>query len=229
MELHDLQNNWDKQDNTQEIKNNIVIKLFKESRQNKVKSNLKKLVGYSILFMIFNLLVLVFAGKFAFSNYTNLGVVIPGVLLMILSAVVFLKNIAQLSDISKINYDLPVVQLQKIIERLKIKRVKHNRFIFIFSNIYFWLMVLLIFSLDFNVLISTVWQNAPLVIIIHTVLSILWYPLAFWLLKKYDQPDEQSKFWSKLKIDSYLTDQSVNFSLNNAQSFLNEIVVFEKD
>jgi hypothetical protein len=228
MELQELQNNWESQFNENENQKKLVVDLYKESKQNKVKSKLRKLVVYNILFMIYNLIVVILTWSFIANYFPNPGVLLPGATLLILSFIAFYMNVFQLNDISKIKLDNPVVELQKTIEKLKIKRIKHNRFIFIFSYIYFWLMVVLIFNFNLFTLISTVWQNAALVVVFHVTFSILWFPIAFWLLKKYDMPDEKSKFWSKLKKDSFLTDQSVNFSLNDAQIFLQDIEVFEK-
>ncbi|NOR75956.1 MAG: hypothetical protein GQ525_12460 [Draconibacterium sp.] len=228
MNLQELQNSWKNQHSEQSKQNNLVIQLFKESRQNKVKSKLKKLVVYNILFMVFNLLVIIFSFKFIANNFPNPGVIIPAAVLIILSAIAFYKNVFQLDDISKIKFDTPIVKLQKIIEKLKVKRVKHNRFIFILSIIYFWLMVVLVFSFDIVTLISTVWQNAALVVIFHGAFIILWFPLAFWFLNKYNSTAGESKLWNKFGKNSYLTDHSVNSSLNSAQLFLQEIKEFEQ-
>lgn len=228
MDLQDLQNNWDNQFDTKEGKENLVMKLFKESRQNKVQSKLKRMVVYSILFMVFNLLVIIYSWIFIANNFPNLGVLVPGGALLIFSFIAFYMNVFQLNDISKIKFDAPIIDLQKTIEKLKIKRIRFMRFIFIFHNLYFWLMVVLVFSFDMFGFISTVWENAASLVILQVAFAILWFPIAFWLIKKYSQPKQKSKFWSKMSKDSFLTDQSVNLSLNRALGFLNEIEAFEK-
>lgn len=228
MELQDLQNNWDGQFDTTGNKENLVMKLFKESRQTKVQSKLKKMVIYAILFMIFNLFVIIYSWIFIANNFPNPGVLVPGVALLIFSFIAFYMNVFQLNDISKIKFDTPIVELQKTIEKLKIKRIRFMRYIFIFSNLYFWLMVMLVFSFDMFGFISTIWENAAYLVIFHVVFSILWFPISFWMIKKYEQANESSKFWKRMSKDSYLTDQSVNASLNSALGFLSEIESFEK-
>lgn len=229
MDLQKLQDNWESQFDIKGNEENLVLQLFRESRQNKVKSRLNYLVVYNILFMVYNLTVIILSWNYIAQSLPNPGYWIPGSLLIILSLIAFYMNVFQLNDVLNIKFDQPIVELQKTISKLKVKRIKHNRYIFIFSNIYFWLMIMMIFSLDLFALITTVWENAALVIIFHTLFSIIWFPIAFWLLNKYDMPDENSKFWAKLKKDSYLTDQSVNFSLNKTLGFLQEIESFEKE
>lgn len=228
MELQDLQNNWNSQFDTKGNKENLVLQLFKESRHNKVRSKLTKLIIYSVLYMIFNLTVIVYSWIFIANNFPNPGVLVPGITLLVLSFIAFYMNVFQLNDIAKIKFDTPIVELQKTVEKLKVKRIKHNRFIFIFHNIYFWMMVMLVFSFDLFGLISTVWENAQFLVIFHLCFSVLWFPIAFWLLKKYNSPLGHSKFWNRMQKDSYLTDQSVNTSLNSALGFIQEIEAFEK-
>lgn len=225
MNLQDLQQSW----GTLEVQNNLVTKLFKESRQSKVAYNLKKNTLYSVLFMLFNLAVIIYTWFTLVENFPRLTLVVQSLLLLILSKIIFYKNVWQLDMIAKINYTEPIIKTQKTIEQLKIQRIKHNRFIFTFCILYFWLMVSLLFRWDITLLIPSIWANAPIVVVIHLGMLILWFPIAFWILKKYDSTKIVSKFWNKMRNESFLTNQSVNSSLNNALSYLQEIKSFEKD
>ncbi len=179
--------------------------------------------------MLFNLVIIVYVWLILVENFSNLVLVIQALLLLVLSKIIFYKNVLQLDKIAKINYVEPIIKTQKIIEQLKFERIKHHRFIFIFSNLYFWLMITLLFQWDITLLISAIWAKAPIVVIIHVGMLILWFPIAFWILKKYDSTNKVSKFWKKVKDESFLTDQSVNSSLNNVLSYLQEIKSFEKN
>ncbi|MDN5203400.1 hypothetical protein QQ008_18580 [Fulvivirgaceae bacterium BMA10] len=229
MNLQDLQQQWGNQYSGQGNQNDLVIRLFKESRQSKISHALNKLIFFNILFMLFNLIVIIYSWLVLIENLSNLPIAIPALLMLVLSKIVFYKNVWQLEGLSKINYSEPIIKLQKAIEKLKIRRIKHNRFIFIFCNLYFWLMITLVFQWDLSLLIPAIWVKAPIVVIIHVGMLVIWFPLAFWLLKKYDNVNGDSKFWAKMERESFLTDQSVNFSLNNVLSFLKEIEGFEKE
>ncbi len=227
MDLQEIQKQWQNQHINQTNQNDLVIKLFQESRQDKVRSNLSKLKIHSLLFMLWNLLVIIYSWVVLAENLSNLSIVINAAIMLLLSTIVFYKNVWQLNSLAKINYDEPVLKMQKEINQLKIKRIKHNRFIFIFSNLYFWSIIFLVFGWDVYSLILTVWETTPIVLIIHLTLFFAWFPLAFWLLKKYDNIKSGSKFWQKMEKESFLTESSVNSSLNNITSFLKEIESFE--
>jgi hypothetical protein len=229
MNTQELKEQWQKQHLANNGQSDLVIKLFQESRHEKVKNNLNKLRVHSIIYMAFNLIMIIYSWLVLVENISNLSIVITAIIMLLLSKIVFYKNVLQLSNLAKIGYDEPVVKMQKVISQLKRDRIKHNRFIFIFSILYFWLAVFLVLEWDVISLISTVWANAPIVVITHLSLFFVWFPMAFWLLKKYDHVKSGSGFWSKMEKESFLTDSSVNSSLNNVLSFLAEIENFEKE
>ncbi|EZH73342.1 hypothetical protein ATO12_20285 [Aquimarina atlantica] len=228
MNLENIQEEWGNHYNTSIEGENLVIQLFKESKYKKIDSNVKRMKTQSVLYMIFNLLVITYTWIVLVMNFKNIGISIPAALLILLSKVVFYKNVAQLNSMSKIKYTEPVVKLQKIIEHLKLKRLRHNQFIFILSNIYFWLLMIVFFSMNPLVLIPEIWKKAAIVVIIHVGFSILWFPLSFWILSKYGALAQSSTFWTRLGKNSLLTDESANASLNKISSFLVEIKSFEK-
>lgn len=229
MKLQDLQQQWGNQNKGDDNLNSILQKLFVESRQSKINGQLKKLYLFSILYMIFNLIIIIYTWSVLADNFKNLALVIPLILLLILSKIAFYMNVWQLDSLSKINFSNPITTLQKHISRLKVQRVRHNRFIFLFCNLYSWLILTLLFKWNIMLVISSVWEEAPLVVVIHLGMIILWFPLAIWLLNKYDSSAATSNFWSRMQKDSFLTDQSVNSSLNSVTSFLGEIEEFEKE
>lgn len=229
MKLQDIQKQWGNQFKDSGDFDNILHKLFIESRQSKVINQLNKLRLFSILYIIFNLIIISYTSLTLITNINNLTLVCPLVILNILSIIAIYMNFWQLGSFSKINFSSPITSLQKDLSKLKLIRIKHNRFIFLFCNLYSWLLLTLLFKWNIFSLVSVVWENAPIVVIIHLGMSILWFPFALWLLHKYDSSAGKSNFWSKMQKDSFLTDQSVNSSLNNINSFLLEIKEFEKE
>ena len=115
MNLKDLQKEWGNQYDKQELQNNLLITLFKESRQSKIRSNLRKITVYSILFMVFNIIVNSYTWLIVVTNFDNLSLRYFGVLMLVLSYTVIYMNALQLNSISKINNSKPIVVLQKLI------------------------------------------------------------------------------------------------------------------
>lgn len=225
MNLSDLQQDWAQEDNH----GNLIVQLFKESRESKMDNELKKMTVYSLLFMFFNLAVNVYAWLVMVPNFEVLTIKIAGIIILLLTYAAFYMNVVQLGSIQKINHSKPIIEQQRTIEKLKIQRIKHNRFIFIFSNLFFWALITLLLKWDLEIVVPVVWHNAAIVVIVHAAFAILWFPLAVWILKKYDATVDTSNFWGKLSKDSYLTDYSINFSLNRALGYLKELEAFEKE
>ena len=221
MNIQDLQQQWNEQGN----QDDLVTKLFKESRHLKIDILLKRNILNSILFVLLNLIINIYVWSVLIFNFDNISARYIGILLLILTYVVLFKNIRQLDLIYKINNSKPVVETQKLIGKLKVERVRHNRFIFVFSNLFFWSVIILIYKWDLALLIPYLWEEASIVVIIHVGFSIIWLPLSIWILNRYDE-EKYSKFWSRLNRESYLSDQSLNTSLNDALSYLKEIEDF---
>lgn len=229
MNIDDLRNEWIEQFSGNESTGEIVLKLFRESRQSKIEGILNKLVFHSIIFMAFNLLVFIGSALTLVEGIVNVAIVIPAALMMTLSSIVFYQNVLQLDLMRKIDFSQPILKLQTTVERLKLRRVRHNRFIFIFSILYFWLAVTLIFGWDLSILVPAVWNNAPAVVIVHLGMLVVWFPVSVWILRVYDSVEGRNRFWKWLERDSYLTDGSLNVSLNNSLDYLQQLKAFESD
>lgn len=229
MKVEDLQNAWSQAHVEEMSQSTLIRQLFMESRQSKISIRLNRMIVYSVLFMVFNLGVVIISWLTMLSHLSNRTVVVGGILAIVLSKVVFFLNVIQIGRIKGMSFDQPVTKLQQTLMKLKVNRIRHNRFIFIFSNIYFWLMVTLLFRWDLEVIAREVWMNAPIALIIHVGMLVGWFPVAIWLLKKYDTSGRTSKFWNRMKKDSYLTDASVNSSLNEVLGYLDDIRSFRKE
>lgn len=229
MNLKDLQQDWNNQSHGKESQESMIIKLFKESRQSKVDNNISKLKLHSIIFMVYSIVVIIYSWLVLVSNFNNLGIVIPAVSLIILSKITFFKNVILLDGMFRVNFTDPIIKSQKNIERLKLQRIKHNQFIFIFCNLYFWSLIFVLFGIDVLSIIPAIWKNAPIVVIIHSIMLFSWFPISIWMLKKYDNAENPQGFWYKMRKDSFLTDHSINASLNNTMAYLGEIAAFEKE
>ena len=225
MDIQNLQHDWREQGKH----DSLVIKLFKESRQTKINYSLNKMAVFSITFMIYNLFVNIYSWLILATYFSNLSVRYTGIIMVILTYIAFHKNVLQLNSISKINNSKPIVESQKIIGKLKIQRIKHNRFIFIFANLHFWALIILVFQWDLSLIIPAIWENAAIVVVFHLGLLVLWLPIALWFIRKYDSAGNLSTFSSKMERESYLTDQSANSSLNKALQFVKEIESFENE
>lgn len=228
MNFDELHDDWDKQFEARSNEQ-LIAKLFCESRQSKIRNGLGRLVFHSVLYMLFNLLVLIFSLIVLVEEVNHWAIASTSATMAFLSIVVFYMNVSQLDLISRIDFLKPVVKLQKIIERLKLKRIRHNRFIFVFCILYFWLGVTLLFRWDLSLLLPAIWAKANIVIIIHVGFLLIWFPVSLWLLRLYDEADGANPLISWLERGSYLTDGSLNSTLNASLRYLQQLDAFESD
>lgn len=99
MNIQDLQQDWNNQGNN----NNLVLKLYQESRQGKIDYQLKKVKVNTILFMTLNIFINSYTWLVLVSNFSALFIRISGILMLIITYIVIYKNIMQLISIQNIN------------------------------------------------------------------------------------------------------------------------------
>ena len=145
MNIEDLRSDWSNQWNAETSKE-IVLKLFRESRESKIQRVLRNQMLHGLFFMFFNLMVMVFTSIVFVEELHNPALSIAAFAMTSLSTVVFYKNVAQLNLLRRIDFSDSILQLQTTVERLKLKRIRHNRFIFVFCLLYFWLAVAILSS-----------------------------------------------------------------------------------
>lgn len=227
MDLDKVKTAWSKQNENNT--NELILKLFKESRMDKVESKMRKTKYSSILMVLLNIIVNIYAWMKLAENIDNISIIAVSSLLLILSFISMYMNIFQLNRLLKLDESMSVIKYQKAIEKIKIDRINHNRFIFIFSHLYTIIFIVLIFNIDLSTLLPHMWENAKIWLLIQASILVLYFPFTLWILSKYDNLETASKFWKLLEKDSFLTDSSVNSSLNNAIKHLEEIRDYEKE
>ncbi|WP_286757180.1 hypothetical protein [Roseivirga sp. UBA838] len=206
----------------------LVLRIFKEVKHQKAERVIDRTKLNTWLFLFYNLVMLGWSTMVLWSQKQVIAVVMGAVLLWLLSGWVAFLNIKQLQGMYSLNVALPIAKYQKKIERLKLERIRHNRLIFYSCIVYFWSLIITLFQWDIaNALVNT-WQKSPLTVWAHVFLLVSWFPFAHWLLSKYDKPGN-GVMWQKLAKQSFLTDLSINFSLNKVLNHLQELETFENN
>lgn len=220
METNELKKLWNKYDTKLEQNWKLNLKLVKDMNLQKTKSSINTFTFLKSLSIIFLFLVAHFLVNFIIDNYQNITLTAPAYLLSIATYIALIWSFYHLGLIILINYSEPIIDIQKKIEKLKIQKLRYNKFVFYCSYPFVYLMGFTVLHLDITqVPVKWIWPNF--------VLAILWIPFCNWLIKKYNSENLTSKFWKSLSKDSSLTPGSVSQSLNNSLRFLSEIREFE--
>lgn len=220
METNELKELWKHYDARLEKNWNLNLKLIKDMKLEKTKSSMNRFTFFMSLSILFDFFIANYLVKFIIDNFSNITLTAPAYLLSIITCIAIIWSFYQLGLVLTIGYSAPVVDIQKKIEKLRLEKLKFNKFIFYVSYpfVYFGGFVLL--HLDIT-------QFPVSWMIPNIVLAILWIPLCNWLIRKYNTPGLTSKFWKSLSKDSSLTPESASMSLNKSLTFLKEIREFE--
>ncbi len=221
METIELKKLWGKYDAKLSENWSLNMRIIKEINLQKTKSSMLNLIILKILSLIFQFTVVIFLANFILENYQNIWLTIPAYIATILTYIALIWNFYQLGLIITIKYDDPIVTIQRKIEQLKIQKLRYNKFIFYASYPYVYLMAITVLHIDLTYL-SIKW------LVPNLIITILWLPFCYWLIKKYNTENIRSDFWKSLSRDSTLTPNSVSKSLNKSLDFLEEIRIFEQ-
>lgn len=221
METKELQDLWKKYDAKLEKSWNLNIKLITEMNMQKAKSSMKTFTWWKIGSLLMQFLVAQFLVNYIIDNFQHITLTIPAYMLGVLTYIALIWNMYQLGLILTINYKEPILTIQKKIEKLKIQKLRYNKFLFYGSYPYVFLMAFIVLHIDL-LLLPIKWM------IPNIFLAVTWVPFCYWLIKKYNSRETKSAFWRSLSNDSSLTPDTASKSINNSLSFLKEIKQFEK-
>ena len=187
----------------------------------KARSSMRTFTLWKIVSLIVQFLVAQFLVNFIIDNFQHITLSIPAYILGVLTYIALIWNMYQLGLIFTINYQEPILNIQKKIEKLKIQKLRYNKFLFYGSYPYVFLMIFTVLHIDL-LLLPVKWM------IPNLFLAVVWIPFCYWLIKKYNSRETKSAFWRSLSDDSSLTPDSASKTLNSSLTFLNEIKQFEK-
>ncbi|NAS31070.1 hypothetical protein GTQ40_08825 [Flavobacteriaceae bacterium R38] len=225
MDTSDLKEIWNSYDEKLEANWVLNYHILKELKMEKVQSAIKKMRNSGIVWVIIQHLIGIYLISTMINDDHKIQLIIPTALLILITYITAFWGGHHMGLLLKIDYDQPIATIQENIQKLKLSKLKNYRFIFVFSHLYFWLVVIVLLRIDVVVL----WQNSPLFVIVQSLFILSYFPFAFWIIKKYTSKKPKSKFWRTLEKDSLLTEDSVDKNINEALGFLKEIEAFKRE
>lgn len=220
METNELKDLWNIYDAKLERNWSLNLKLIKDMNLEKTKSSMNKFTFWKSMSLLLQFVVAHYLVNFIIDNYQSITLTLPAYLLALLTYIALIWNCYQLGLVLTINYSDAIISIQKKIEKLKIQKLRYNKFMFCASYPFVYLMGFTVLHIDL--------LSFPVKYLIpNLILALVWLPFCYWLIKKYNTDNLSSNFWKSLSRDSTLTPASVSKSLNNSLSFLQEIRNFE--
>jgi serine/threonine-protein kinase len=216
--LDDLKTAWQALDRKLERQHALVLHQFKETKLAKLRGGFRPLVAGQIIQTIMGLLLALFGGSFWFDHIGKPHLVIYGLSLHAFGVMYMVFGIRDLALIHGIDYDAPVLAIQKQLAEL---RSWHLRAAISFgvAGCLIWVPSLLVI---FYLLGADVWIRNPEVVLWNVVSSVLCLALGYGVLWWSRRPGRE-------RLAKYLQDSSVGKSVTRAQEMLGEIERFERD
>jgi len=221
METKELKDLWNKYDAKLSRSWSLNLKIIKNMNLQKTKSSMNTFTFLKSLSILLLFVIAHFLINFIIDNFQNVTLTFPAYLLSIATYIALIWSFYHLGLTIMINYSEPIVEIQKKIEKLKIQKLRYNKFVFYISYPFVYLTGFIVLHLDIT-LFPLKWM------IPNIILAILWMPFCNWLIRKYNSDNLNSNFWKSLSRDSTITPQSVSKSINHSLDFLAEIIKFEQ-
>jgi hypothetical protein len=171
--------------------------------------------------LVCNAVALLLIGSFAGDNAGDIRFLIPAIVLGAYFVAITAADIHQLVRIRQVDYDEPVIAIQKKLERLKIQRIAATKWILL-SAPFMW-VPLLIVSLRGLFTIDAYAAPGPAYLAVNLIAGIALIPLALWISKRY------AHRLSGAPLLRSLADDLAGRSLVTALASLDSIRRFEED
>lgn len=219
MEIEELKSIWKQQEKKIERNWQLNLELLKSANLDKAKSKMNSLTWITLITLSFYLMMGLFFIIFAFRNWETTHFAISGLVLTVWSVIIATGSLKQLSSIQKIDFSLPVPELQSKMEYLKLIILRYLQLAqwiipFYLALVIFWLEVLFDFDIVNNA--GETW------LLIQVVLSLTLIPLSFWFHKKL-RPKNINKKWVNLLM------KGAGSQISDAIDCIQRINEFEKD
>lgn len=199
MNLDTLKTQWSAQDSGFDIEVTIRLKTAKKP----TRTGLNWLLRRHSLFVFFNQAMVAFCivlnGVFIGNHFREPRFLAPAIILHLAMIGLIVADAFQHEAVSKMNFDGPLSEVQKKVEKLAILRVRINQFIFLLAPA-FWpvLLVLLLkglLGIDAYAVFPASW------LIANIAFGLLWIPFAWFIARIFGERFSKTRFGKSVIAD----------------------------
>jgi serine/threonine-protein kinase len=216
--LDDLKMAWQALDQKLERQHTLALHQLKETKVAKLRSGFWPLVIGQAIQTAIGLMLALFAGGFWFDHIGRPHLMIYGLVLHAFGVMLMVFGIRDLILIQAIDYDAPVLAIQKQLAELRAWRLKTGIW-FAVAGCLIWVPGLLVV---FYLMGADLWVHKPAFVYWNIVSSIGCLGIAFGLFRWSRRPGQE-------RLAKYLQESSAAKRIARAQETLAEIERFERD
>jgi hypothetical protein len=186
MEMEELKGLWARSEDRLEASMRLNTLLLQQTNLQRAAASLRRLSLGVFVELAVNLVAVVLLGSFAADHVREPGFLVPAIALGIYAIALLAAGVRQIVDIWSVDYDEPVVALQKKLEELRVRRIRTTLWTLLFAPL-MWVPLLIValrgfFGVDLYAVADAGWLVA------NGLLGVAAIPLATFAARRYGQP-----------------------------------------
>lgn len=221
MELDELKLQWQEHDRLLQVNLRLNRRLLQQSFFDKAETALRRLSRWLWLELLINLFATFLLGSFLAKNIGEPRFAVPATLLLFGAIALVIAPIRQLATIIQIEHGMPIVDLQKRLESLRVERILAVKWVFLLAPLA-WILVFIVamkglLHVDVFAKFGQAWLMANLVFGVLVILT------GWWLCRHYAERAKASPILQTLMRDIS------GHNLAIATAYLRDLAEFEAE
>jgi hypothetical protein len=184
MELDELKELWTQNNRKLEAGVRLNMLLLRQGNLSKAAGSLRGLSRGLTAELIITFACVLLLGSFAADHVHELRFFLPALALSIYAIALLVANVRQIVEINGLDYDEPVVAIQRKLGKLRLRRICTTLAMLLFAPL-MWLPLLIVALRAFGVDVYAVTSGAWLAANAFFGLAVI--PLAIWIAQRYGE------------------------------------------
>ncbi len=183
--LDDLKTEWMARDRQLETQLRMNTLMLRETLLDKHSAKLGSATTGNVFQILFTFPFLAFFGWFIARHFEQPAFLLPAVLLQVWTVAMLALSIHQRSQVRRLDYGRPVLELQRQIALIKIARLNTFKWAFLTGQLLWWIpFVLVLFKGVLGVNLYTASTFMPTFIAWNIAFGVAFIPFALWASKQ---------------------------------------------
>jgi hypothetical protein len=222
MELDVFKEKWAEQDRKLDSAIRLNRRLLVAVELNRGLSPLRLFAFFTGMGGFLGLIVLAILGRFIYRHWTEPRFVLPAVLLHVWVIASVAASIRQMAMALQIDYNKPVVVIQKQIESLRALRLRVIRWTLLTGQLVWWIPFLIV-TLKGLLNLDAYRVLGARFLIVNVAFGLALIPVAAWVSKKFGNRMDRSPALQRLMREL------AGYNINAASGFLATLAEFEHE
>jgi hypothetical protein len=221
MELDAMKARWVDYDRKLDLTVRLNRQLLVGTKIGRLRTPLRRFAILTGAGALFGLGVLVAVGNFVYEHRAEPRFALPGVVLQVWMIAMLAASVRMMAMAVRIDYEMPVAEIQKQIERLRALRIRVTQWALLTGQVVWWAPFLIV-AMDAFWGVDSYKVLGAGFLVSNVAFGLALIPLAVWASRKFGTRADGSPAirWLMRELGGY--------NLNAAQGFLEELKAFSE-